>query len=226
MPFSRRSVDFLIENILHDSREWYAEHKAEYREVVTVPMTELMEALRPTLAKIDERIECDTRRISRIYRDARYIRGGSMFRDNVWCSFAWGRGTCDCPVELYFDFSPEGYSYGVGWYNTPPSVVSALRQLIKERTPSFIAAKKAFEQQKVFEMGGDIYKRDRFPDDPADVKLWLNRRSIYFHRDSADWELFCSDRLAQQVAQDFMLIAPVVRFLGECQEREIMNRLD
>lgn len=223
MPFSQRSIDFLLENCLHDSRDWYNEHKPEYREFVVEPMKEFMEALRPTLEKIDGRIECDARRISRLFRDARYLRGRSLFRDNVWCSFAIGRGLFECPAEFYFDFSPEGYSYGLGWYQTPPGVMTALRELALEGAESFRDAKKAFEKQSAFEMGGDEYKKNHFPDAPEDIKTWINRRSIYFHKECSDWELFGSDSLAEAVARDYLLLAPVARFLAECMERDKMN---
>ena len=38
MPFSQQSVDFLFENRLHDSREWFRDHKQTYAEQVTEPM--------------------------------------------------------------------------------------------------------------------------------------------------------------------------------------------
>ena len=42
MPFSQQSVDFLFENRLHDSREWFRDHKQTYAEQVTEPMKQLI----------------------------------------------------------------------------------------------------------------------------------------------------------------------------------------
>ena len=36
-PFSQKTLDFLFENRLHDSREWFAQHKKEYQELVIQP---------------------------------------------------------------------------------------------------------------------------------------------------------------------------------------------
>lgn len=71
MPFSQQSVDFLFENRLHDSREWFRDHKQTYAEQVTEPMKQLILDVAPAVLKIDPLIEINPARISRIYRDMR-----------------------------------------------------------------------------------------------------------------------------------------------------------
>ena len=34
MPFSPQTLDFLVENRLHDSRDWFKEHKEDYKKLV------------------------------------------------------------------------------------------------------------------------------------------------------------------------------------------------
>ena len=87
MGFTQGTIDFLFENRLHDSREWFGEHKQDYKALVTEPLGELVTELAPIMAKIDKMIICDPKRISRIYRDARYAKD-SVFRDEVWYTFA------------------------------------------------------------------------------------------------------------------------------------------
>lgn len=41
-PFSQKTLDFLFENRLHDSREWFAQHKKEYQELVIQPLRQLV----------------------------------------------------------------------------------------------------------------------------------------------------------------------------------------
>ena len=53
MPFSQQSIDFLIENKIHDSRAWYQEHKGLYAEFVLEPFAELVARLSPAMLKID-----------------------------------------------------------------------------------------------------------------------------------------------------------------------------
>ena len=49
MPFSQQSVDFLFENRLHDSREWFRDHKQTYAEQVTEPMKQLILDVAPAV---------------------------------------------------------------------------------------------------------------------------------------------------------------------------------
>ncbi len=38
MGFTQGTIDFLFENRLHDSREWFGEHKQDYKALVTEPL--------------------------------------------------------------------------------------------------------------------------------------------------------------------------------------------
>ena len=51
MPFSQQSVDFLFENRLHDSREWFRDHKQTYAEQVTEPMKQLILDVAPAVPR-------------------------------------------------------------------------------------------------------------------------------------------------------------------------------
>ena len=65
MGFTQGTIDFLFENRLHDSREWFGEHKQDYRELVVEPLGELVTELAPVMAKIDKLIICDPKNIPR-----------------------------------------------------------------------------------------------------------------------------------------------------------------
>jgi len=218
MPFTPRSIDFLLENSFHDSREWFKAHKEEYQSVVIQPMTELIDALSPVILGIDKLFGNTPCRISRLYRDARYAQGRSIFRDNVWFSFHYGRGIYENPFEYYFYYSPQDFGYGLGWYMTPPDTLSVLREMIMEGNPLFAEADKALRAQNVFTLGGDTYKRDHYPNQPENAKHWLNRRSIHFSCERTDWDMFFSDSLIPQVTADLQLLTPMVRLLSAAQE--------
>ena len=39
MPFSKKTLDFLLENRLNDSKVWYKEHKEDYKQYVAEPFS-------------------------------------------------------------------------------------------------------------------------------------------------------------------------------------------
>lgn len=107
MPFTQQSIDFLFENRLHDSREWFGEHKQDYQRLVVEPMTALIEELAPTITKIDPLIEINPKRISRIYRDMR-LHPDSIFRDHIWYTFSRVREQFQALPGFYFRWVQAG----------------------------------------------------------------------------------------------------------------------
>ena len=88
--FSRHTLDFLVELKARNDREWYMGHKPEYEKYVLKPFRALVSALAPAIRDIDPQIETDPavgKTISRVYRDSRFSRDKSLYRDRVWITF-------------------------------------------------------------------------------------------------------------------------------------------
>lgn len=211
MPFSQRSVDFLFENRLHDSREWFNEHREDYRIYVTEPMKELILELAPTILKIDPLIEINPARISRLYRDMR-LHPDSIFRDHIWYTFSRTREQYHALPGFYFSIGAAGISYGCGYYCASAGSMNALRSLMLAGDDSFRQAFLAVEKQKTFSLYGDMYKRSKFPDQPEGLRRWLDRKDIGLSCDTNDPGVMFSEKLAKKVASDFRRIAPFYDF--------------
>lgn len=118
MLFSNEALEFLYINRLNDSREWYNEHKPEYRRLIIEPMTRLIDELTPTVLSIDPELDCTPkigRCISRLYRDTRFSKDKSLYRDVVWCTFSQRGDALPC-FSLSF---PRAACAGV-WATTAP----------------------------------------------------------------------------------------------------------
>lgn len=211
MPFSQRSVDFLFENRLHDSREWLNEHREDYRIYVTEPMKELILEIAPTILKIDPLIEINPARISRLYRDMR-LHPDSIFRDHIWYTFSRTREQYHALPGFYFSIGAAGISYGCGYYCASAGSMNALRSLMLAGDDSFRQAFLAVEKQKTFSLYGDMYKRSKFPDQPEELRRWLDRKDIGLSCDTNDPGVMFSEKLAKKVASDFRRIAPFYDF--------------
>ena len=222
MPFSQQTIDFLFENRLHDSKEWFAGHKSDYTRFVVEPFTEIVNALAPTMAKIDPQIICDPKKLSRIYRDARYAKD-SIFRDEMWFTFARKRPDAYTGHPgFYFAVGVNGMNYGCGYYCADSAVREALRGLIINDDESFKRAYEAYNKQKKFKFYGEMYKKNRFPDQPPEKCEWLNRKEYGVCFFSNDPEKMFSDKLAQTVARDFLKIAPLYDFYVRAEQDTVM----
>lgn len=208
---SPKLLDFLFENRLNDSKVWFTELKEEYKEFVETPVKELSASLLPVITGIDSRI--DKVHVSRIYRDARFCKGKSIFRENMWCSYSRVKDLYKALPAFYFDISSNGFEYGCGFYSASTECMNALREMILSDSPLYANAQEAFGRQRTFELYGDMFKRDRFPEESEEKRNWLNRKTVGVTALITDWELIFSDKLAAKVGRDFKKIAPVYEFI-------------
>ena len=213
--YSPETLDFLSMNHFMNSREWYAEHKPEFKAHVMQPLIETVEALTPTIERIDPQIVTVPKidkTISRIYRDMRRAHG-SFYRDYMWLSFKRDRHAFPDYPEFFFVISPRGFMYGCGQYDASNETMQCLRQMILDDHPLFKKAEKAVRAQNVFAMDGYLYKRSRYPDATPRKRDWLDRKTIALIHDSRDFPRLFSDTLNAEMAADFEQISPVYRLL-------------
>ena len=213
MSFSSAALDFLFENWSRNDRAWYHENKERYKTLVQEPFIQFVHDLQPTMLDIDPVMDVSEKRISRVYRDARIIGSGPFFRDHIWCTFGRGRDVYWGYPCYYFELSPRGFNYGMGYYVPAKETVEAIRSLILSDDKSFRRAFKAHRIQKVFTLEGESYKRNHFPDAPEAYWDWLNHKSFSWNCSSDNFDLLFSEDLSAKAAEDFTSIAPIYHFL-------------
>ena len=214
--FSLKTIEFLIENRLMDSREWFRENKARYNKVVLEPFVDLVERLAPDMLEIDPQLITEPRvdrTLSRIYRDIRFSKDKMIYRDNMWFVFMREKKLYEGPPCFYFDLGPKGFSYGMGYYQASTASMEAIRKLVLDGAEAFQEADKAFRNQTLFYMDGDSYKRSKYPDAPEHLRQWLDKKSISFNCHSDDFDLLFSENLADTLLEGFRLLAPIYNFI-------------
>ena len=218
MSFTPDAPRFLDENYVRNDKAWFKEHKQDYEQYVLAPFAQLLETVAPVIAAADSELVCTPRCISRIYRDARYVKGGAVFRNSVWCSIRKKRSSAyELVPEFYFYLTTEGFGYGCGYYRTSTAAMEQLRKMAISGDKIFKAAKKAFESQNKFYLAGEMYKKNHFPNEKPQLWDWLNRKSICACYDSADPNELFSDKLFDTVAKDFESITPMYKLYAEME---------
>ncbi|RHP31749.1 DUF2461 domain-containing protein [Lachnotalea sp. AF33-28] len=216
MPFSSETIRFLTENRRQNSRAWFEEHREEYELYVMEPLKELTAALGPYMRQIDEELTVEPRvdrTISRIRRDTRFSRDKSLYRDNMWIIFKRGQMHGTAVPGFYFEFGPEGYSYGCGFYAASPSYMDTMRSLILQGCSQFEDARRAYESQQTFVMEGEKYKRPHYRELPENLRDWLERRGICFCADYEGLETMYEQDLWKKIRDDLRLVIPIYDFL-------------
>lgn len=222
MPISKHTLDFLFENKLNNSKEWFHAHKEQYQKVVLEPLGELVMLLEPAIRKIDPDIPVipkPTKSISRIYRDTRFSKNKSLYRDNMWIIFIRDKKLYDGLPAFYADFSANGMEYGVGYYKASTESMRTYREMIQNREPSFQKALAAMQSQNEFSFYGERYKRSKAPEEPEEIRNWLDRKSIGVSAQCRDFDLIFSDRLHLYLAERYQKLKPVYDFFMAVEAR-------
>ena len=220
--FSQKTLEFLSENRRRNSREWFHAHNAEYRAYVIEPFCRLVSYLAPQALEVDSQIVALPRvdkTISRLWRDTRYSHDKSLYRENMWVIFRRFRMHEPGWPGLYFELSPDGFSYGCGFYKAVPGFMETVRQMILEREPLAEKALKTFAGQALFQLHGEKLKRPRYGSEPPERQEWLNRRNLSITAESTDFSLLFSPNLAESIRQGYEMLAPVYDFLLEASIR-------
>lgn len=220
---TQEAIDLLVLNKLNDSKIWYEEHKQEIRKVVIEPFFELIEELAPTMLSIDGEIVVEPRvdrTLSRIYRDTRFTKDKSRYRDSIWLYFNREKKLYPGYPSFFFELKPYLSWWGCGTYRRDDALAEACRKMILDRDPLFLELKEVYEKQSYFRLDEeDRFKRTRFPDEPEDIRIWLDRRTIYLIHIEEDVTKVFTDDLAERLRRDFLSLVPLYRFLASAYDR-------
>ncbi|MCX7710736.1 MAG: DUF2461 domain-containing protein [Clostridia bacterium] len=213
--FTKEAPKFLFENRMNNSKEWYESHKNEYKQYVYNPFVELIKELAPTITEIDDKLmTIPSKLISRVRRDTRFSKDKTLYRDNVWLVFLRDKSQMSTSPCFWFEISQKGSSYGVGYYGAETGSMAKMREMILNNHPAFLNALKCYESQNEFMIGGERYKRSKYPDQPENLKLWIDRKNIFFESAQNNFDLAFSKELPEVLKKGFKKLKPVYDFLN------------
>ena len=212
--FTEDTYRFLWELAFHNNREFFEQNRERYKRVLYAPMRELLEALAPTVERIDARL--NTRpmgTISRINRDTRYTKDQSPYRDHAWLGFKLpGQFTSEC-FTLYFEIDREGYGYGMGMYSPEPAMMQSIRSRILARPQQFLALVNDQAFAETFSLEGERYKRPKFTEGDPEILPYLNLRRMTYCFYSREQSKTLRAALLDEVRVAFERMEPVYRFV-------------
>ncbi|MDR1439680.1 MAG: DUF2461 domain-containing protein [Clostridiales bacterium] len=211
--FTQSTIDFMWGLRFNNNKAWFEEHKDDYRRDLLTPMKALAQDV---FAQLDG--ECAKRgfrlKVSRIYRDARRIRGGEPFRDHLWLSLEkpsdeyWA----NTPV-FWFELAPEGWSYGLGYYLAAAETMAKLRARIDHAPKAFEKLIAPLGKQAEFALVGDEYKRKKDAPTPK-TAVWYNKKTFsLIHNGQIEAVLF-SGELAARIIGGFAFLMPLYDYFS------------
>ena len=212
--FSRETFDFLIEISFNNNIEWFNANRSRYERFVRDPMRELCAELMPTALEIDPNFNPSVNSsVSRIRRDTRFSRDKSPFRNHMWIAFRYPNTSISEGCALYFEITPGTHAYGMGFYATAPAFMAEYRKRVLADPAGFLALAKQTEEIG-FHFSSESYKRDRFPDAPAELKRYINIKSFVWNRELQEIDsLIAPSDIAEKLKADFLAGKPMYDFM-------------
>lgn len=215
--FREDALRFLETVRARDDKSWFEQNRERYRELLVLPFQALVLDLTPTMRRIDPRFELRPaigRAISRIYRDTRFSKDKSLFRDSMWIAFKRpSREWTDAP-SYFFEITPSFYRYGMGYYSASRATMDALRASIDENPAPFRRAIAFHKKGSPFDLRGETYKRPLPSRHTKEIQEWTGRKSFYLVADrSIDRTLF-SPSLVPLLDEGFRALGPLYRYLA------------
>ena len=204
--FSPRTIDFMWNLRLNNNKAWFEAHKDDFRNDFQNPMKALGREVFGQISALYAGYGF-IHKVSRIYRDARRVRGGEPYRGNLWFSIEKPTEDWTYTPVFWFELSPDDWSYGLGYYHAKPITMAKLRARISLDPVKFEKLIAPLAEQSEFILEGDEYKR-RKEAPSAGSADWYNKKSFsLIHRQPLGEELF-SPELAGRITKGYRFLMP------------------
>lgn len=217
--FSKQSLEFLQQVKANNSKAWFDDHRSDYEKVLLTPFRQLVSDLAPMMLSVDPNFEVRpavNKTISRIFRDTRFSRDKSLFRDAMWFTFKRPRKDWATSIPgYYFELTPRMVRYGMGFYSAASKIMAAFRQKTDAGPNAFKKAISFMKTDDRYNLEGERYKRFIPSEHPEEVDAWYQMKTFYLACNRRPDELLFSKTLFDKLRKGFLLTAPLYRFLIE-----------
>ena len=205
--FSQETIDFLWGIRFNNERGWFEAHKQDYQNHLYQPMKELGADVQARLLELYPKSQLNLK-ISRIYRDARRLFGRGPYKDHLWLSlFRWDEGEDGARPVLWFELTPDEWSYGMGFWCAKPVVMEKHRARIDRDPKPLLRLENKLRKQDQFVLNGPEYARQKTCPEPK-LASWYNKKSLSVGRECPLSEELYSPALVDTLVDGFSFLMP------------------
>lgn len=217
--FTPEALMLLAENRFHNSKAFYEEHKTALNALAVRPMRQIAQLIAPQMEALDPLMNLNpVRMVSRIRRDNRFTKDKSLYRANLWVTFARPKQSFPHAPCFWFEIRQDSYSYGLGYYHTTPALMEAYRRQVAYQPKAFEReVKKALKAGFTFE--GDCYRREKEGDIPDRLKPYYNLKEIALIHYGTDFDVLRSDAILAELRAGYRALEGMYNFLLDAQAR-------
>ena len=204
--FSRHTIDFMWNLRFNNNKEWFESNKNVYQRDFLGPMKALAQDVFHSVTS-DFGDRSFVYKVSRIYKDARRVRGGEPYRTNLWFSIERLSGEWTSTPVFWFELAPESWSYGLGYYQARPETMAKFRARIDRDLKAFEALIAPLEEQDEFLLEGPEYARKKEAPTPKTAQ-WYNKKSFSLIHSQLNGDEIFSPELMKRLVAGYAFLMP------------------
>ncbi len=209
--FTEKTTEFLWGIRFNNNREWFLENKQTYLDYLQTPLRALADAV---WTHITEKNKLDINfHVARIYRDARRVKSGGLYKESLW--FSLEKDTDDewtVTPGFFFEISPEGYSYGTGFWAAPAATMKKFRDRLDANPAEFERIATDLMNKKSIQIYGDEYSRPKGEKEGI-LADWYNRKTIGVISEAKGHEKLYSPKFVKTLCNELQALVPLYNFL-------------
>jgi len=225
--FFPETIDFLNAISYNNNKQWFELHKNDYEQYLLEPFKFLVADLSESILKIDPLLEVRpqvNKTISRIYRDTRFSKDKRLYRDRMWLTFKRPTENWLEAPAYFFELMPDGYRFGMGFYNATKLTMDYFRQQLTEHPEEFERVI-TFLSDRTFRVEGELYKKNMCPDAENNLRQWYQWKTFYISCNNEIDDLLFSDELTARIILAFEKMASLYHYLMKIKEEAISNNV-
>ena len=205
--FTDETVEFMWGIRFNNNREWFEAHKETYLQCFYRPMRQLGEEIYQFLR--EKRPDYDLiYKVTRIYRDARRLRGRGPYKENLWFSVEEPAEEWTAKPTFWFEIGPDGWNYGMGYYLPKPLTMAKLRARVDRDPKTMEKLTRTLENQEEFFLETQDYKRPKGPAPSPVLEPWYRMKGFTIcHGDKLTEELF-DRRIVERIQKGMEFLLP------------------
>lgn len=216
--FTPNTFQFLKDINKNNYREWFYDHKHEYESELLFPLKAILEELTLPMYAIDSEFEMRPHRaISRIYRDTRFSKDKSPYKNYMWLVFQRpivGEQWKDYPC-FFLELKEDSYTIGLGLFHPQRKVMDNFRDAVSYNPEEF----QRITQETVFKRGytivGEELKRPIKNNLSEYFQPWVQRKGVALYKIKSPGDEIYSSNFAKGLIEDFMALEWLYNFLKD-----------
>ena len=219
--FTPQTFQFFHDLKENNYKEWFDEHRSVYESEVLNPLKMLFQAMTPAMSTIDPMFEMRAHRsISRIYRDTRFSKDKTPYRDFMWMSFQQPvvREEWKDHPGYFLDIHGDKYGLGLGLFQPKKKVMDNFRDAILYEPEEFQENTQKYVLDRGYVVNGEEYKRPIPNDLPDYFQPWFHRKGIWVEKVRPIGKELYSPEFANQIIEDFKAMEWLYQFMKEATE--------